>query len=187
MSMAAIARGGRLRRALQRLSLSLAMPERAGSLAEAEALDRVLERAPLPSLAIEAALAERIVAAAQRSPRIVKIPSRAVVRYLSCRAARPSRASKPDRGSGSFCGATCARRRYSQLRWWSAFSSVFPMFRRAFCRDWLTWLATAVGTAWPRSNLLMRMCCDTDSNTYRKAGNAALDDDCAFRVLSAQP
>jgi hypothetical protein len=46
-----------------------------GILVEAEALDRVLERAPLPSLAIEAALAERIVAAAQRSPRIVKIPT----------------------------------------------------------------------------------------------------------------
>jgi hypothetical protein len=44
-------------------------------LAEAEALERVLERAPLPSLAVEAALAERIVAAAQRSPRIVKIPA----------------------------------------------------------------------------------------------------------------
>ena len=44
-------------------------------MAEVEALDRVLERAPLPSLAIEAALAERIVAAAQRSPRIVKIPT----------------------------------------------------------------------------------------------------------------
>ena len=43
------------------------------TLAEAEALDRVLERAPLPSLAVEAALAERIVTAAQRSPRIVKI------------------------------------------------------------------------------------------------------------------
>lgn len=42
-------------------------------LAEAEALDRVLERAPLPALATEAALADRIVAAAQRSPRIVKI------------------------------------------------------------------------------------------------------------------
>lgn len=42
-------------------------------LVEAEALDRVLERAPLPSLAREAALAERIVAAAQRSPRIVRI------------------------------------------------------------------------------------------------------------------
>lgn len=42
-------------------------------LAEAEALDRVLERAPLPSLATEAALADRIVAAAQRSPRIVSI------------------------------------------------------------------------------------------------------------------
>ena len=44
-------------------------------LAEAEALDRVLERAPLPGLAVEAALAERIVAAAQRSPRLVKIPT----------------------------------------------------------------------------------------------------------------
>ena len=42
-------------------------------LAEAEALDRVLERAPLPALAKEGALADRIVAAAQRSPRIVKI------------------------------------------------------------------------------------------------------------------
>jgi hypothetical protein len=42
-------------------------------LAEAEALDRVLERAPLPSLASEAALAERIVAAAQRSPRMVRL------------------------------------------------------------------------------------------------------------------
>jgi len=41
--------------------------------AEAEALDRLLERAPLPALAVEAALAERIVAAAQRSPRIVKL------------------------------------------------------------------------------------------------------------------
>ncbi len=42
-------------------------------LAEAEALDRVLESAPVPALAVEAALAERIVAAAQRSPRIVKL------------------------------------------------------------------------------------------------------------------
>ena len=42
-------------------------------LAETEALDRVLERAPLPALAKEAALADRIVTAAQRSPRMVKI------------------------------------------------------------------------------------------------------------------
>ena len=40
-------------------------------LAEAEALDRALERAPLPSLAKEAALADRILAAARRSPRVV--------------------------------------------------------------------------------------------------------------------
>ncbi|HZT47114.1 MAG TPA: hypothetical protein VFA64_04005 [Hyphomicrobiaceae bacterium] len=40
-------------------------------LAEAEALDRALDRAPLPSLAREAALADRIVAAARRSPRMV--------------------------------------------------------------------------------------------------------------------
>lgn len=52
-------------------------------LAEAEALDRVLERAPLPSLSVEAALAERIVAAAQRSPRIVKIaPERSTGKSL---------------------------------------------------------------------------------------------------------
>ena len=41
-------------------------------LIEAEALDRILVRAPLPSLASEAALAERILAAAQRSPRMVR-------------------------------------------------------------------------------------------------------------------
>src|SRR6476660_7887243 len=46
-------------------------------LGEAEALDRVLERAPLPSLAREAALADRIIAAAQRSPRIVHIEEEA--------------------------------------------------------------------------------------------------------------
>jgi hypothetical protein len=40
-------------------------------LAEAEALDRTLERAPLPSLAKEAALADRILMAARRSPRMV--------------------------------------------------------------------------------------------------------------------
>jgi len=40
-------------------------------LAEAEALDRALERAPLPSLAKEAALADRILVAARRSPRMV--------------------------------------------------------------------------------------------------------------------
>ena len=45
-------------------------------LAEAEALDRVLERAPLPSLTVEAALADRIVTAAHRSPRIVKVAGR---------------------------------------------------------------------------------------------------------------
>jgi hypothetical protein len=42
-------------------------------LAEAEALDRTLERAPLPSLAEETALADRILAAARRSPRMVPV------------------------------------------------------------------------------------------------------------------
>jgi hypothetical protein len=40
-------------------------------LAEAECLDRVLGRAPLPTLAREAALAERILTSARRSPRMV--------------------------------------------------------------------------------------------------------------------
>jgi hypothetical protein len=44
-------------------------------LVEAEALDRALERAPLPSLALEAALADRIAAAAPRSPRVVRFDS----------------------------------------------------------------------------------------------------------------
>jgi hypothetical protein len=42
-------------------------------LAETEALDRVLQKAPAPALAAESALAERIVAAALRSPRMVKL------------------------------------------------------------------------------------------------------------------
>lgn len=42
-------------------------------LAETAALDHVLERAPVPGLAVEAAVAERIVAAAQRSPRVVPL------------------------------------------------------------------------------------------------------------------
>jgi hypothetical protein len=43
-------------------------------LAETEALDRVLDRAPVPGLPVEVALVARIVAAAQRSPRIVPLP-----------------------------------------------------------------------------------------------------------------
>ena len=45
-------------------------------LAETEALDRVLDRAPMPTLAREAPLASRIVAGAQRSPRVVSVQSR---------------------------------------------------------------------------------------------------------------
>jgi hypothetical protein len=41
-------------------------------LAEAEALDRLLERAPLPALAREVALTDRIITAALRSPRVVR-------------------------------------------------------------------------------------------------------------------
>lgn len=48
-------------------------PEARRLLAETEALDRVLDRAPLPSLAGEAALSARILAAAQRSPRVVSV------------------------------------------------------------------------------------------------------------------
>jgi hypothetical protein len=58
-------------------------------LAEAEGLDRVLRRAPLPALASEAALADRIVAAARRSPRIVSIAS-----HRSGLAIRPQTAAR---------------------------------------------------------------------------------------------
>jgi hypothetical protein len=57
-------------------------------LLEVEALDRILERAPLPTLASEAALAERIVAAAQRSPRMV--PSTEAVAGPQGEALRPA-------------------------------------------------------------------------------------------------
>ena len=63
-------------------------------LAEAEALDRVLERAPLPGLATEAALADRVVAAAQRSPRIVKLAG-AIVPQLGAPKASRGAAWKP--------------------------------------------------------------------------------------------
>ncbi len=56
-------------------------------LAEAEALDRALDRAPLPSLAREAALAERIVAAARRSPRMVPAAAAAPPRHAGHTAA----------------------------------------------------------------------------------------------------
>jgi hypothetical protein len=60
-------------------------------LAEAEALDRLLERAPLPGPAVEAALAERIVAAAQGSPRVVRLPG--VQRAAEAAAPAPDRAT----------------------------------------------------------------------------------------------
>jgi hypothetical protein len=52
-------------------------------LAEAEALDRALERAPLPTLAQEAAIAERIVGAAKRTPRIVPATKAAPAQQVS--------------------------------------------------------------------------------------------------------
>jgi hypothetical protein len=56
--------------------------EAAARLAEAEALDRILERAPLPSLAREAALIDRIVAAALRSPRVVPAEGQAAAPHF---------------------------------------------------------------------------------------------------------
>ena len=64
-------------------------------LAEAEALDRVLERAPLPTLVQEAAIAERIVAAARRTPRIVSVIREGIARPAAAASnvivVRPSR------------------------------------------------------------------------------------------------
>jgi hypothetical protein len=56
-------------------------------LAEAEALDRTLERAPLPSLVEEAALADRILTAARRSPRMVPVVVKADAPQVDQRAA----------------------------------------------------------------------------------------------------
>src|SRR5215813_7366701 len=75
-------------------------------LVEAEALDRVLERAPLPSLASEAALAERIVAAAQRTPRMVRTGDGA-----SAAVAGPAKASAAGTSGGSVL-------RFSERRRW---------------------------------------------------------------------
>lgn len=55
-------------------------------LAETESLDRALERAPLPSLAREAQLAERILESARRSPRIVHAAKDAAARPAELRA-----------------------------------------------------------------------------------------------------
>jgi hypothetical protein len=76
-------------------------------LAEAVALDRVLERAPLPSLAREAALTERIVTAAQRSPRIVKIGGQAQVQPEAAPVAR-ERASLNLRAAGLLAASLLA-------------------------------------------------------------------------------
>jgi hypothetical protein len=73
-------------------------------LAEAECLDRVLERAPMPTLAREAALAERILVAARRSPRMVAAGApRAASAGAGTRAAGP-----PTRGRWPFGGAAGA-------------------------------------------------------------------------------
>jgi hypothetical protein len=68
-------------------------------LVEAEALDRALERAPLLSLGREAELADRIAAAAQRSPRIVRFNT------------APSSAPTPGSSSGSILHLPDARAR----------------------------------------------------------------------------
>jgi hypothetical protein len=75
-------------------------------LVEAEALDRVLERAPLPSLASEAALAERIVAAAQRTPRMVRTGD-----GVSATVAGPVKAAAAGSSGGSVV-------RFSERRRW---------------------------------------------------------------------
>jgi hypothetical protein len=67
-------------------------------LAEAEALDRLLERAPVPGLAVEVALAERILASAQRSPRIVRLPGSG--RAAATPASPVETAADPDAAGG---------------------------------------------------------------------------------------
>lgn len=70
-------------------------------LAEAEALDCVLERAPVPAVAVELALAERIITAAQRSPRIVKLPpGEAVAARATPAKARPAVSGPAATGRG---------------------------------------------------------------------------------------
>lgn len=83
-------------------------------LAETEALDRVLDRAPLPTLAREASLASRIVASAQRSPRVVAVQSRdepAHVRPASVREAELA-GSHPTDAMLPLSGASGRRRRW---------------------------------------------------------------------------
>ena len=65
-------------------------------LAEAEALDLALDRAPRPSLVGEAALAARIVAAAQKTPRVVATQ----IAASPSSAASGPRASSPPRMLG---------------------------------------------------------------------------------------
>jgi hypothetical protein len=79
-------------------------------LAETEALDRVLERAPMTSLAREAALAERIVAAARRSPRMVAKSAGATPppgSAVACEVGRP-RWLTPRTAFGGAAGALAA-------------------------------------------------------------------------------
>jgi hypothetical protein len=77
-------------------------------LAEMEALDRILERAPLPSLAREAALAERVAAAAQRSPRMVP-HAEGVKAFVTVDSTR--RPVKPFARTGQVIGLPLARTR----------------------------------------------------------------------------
>jgi hypothetical protein len=63
--------------------------------AEAECLDRVLERAPMPTLAREAALAERIVSAARRSPRMVPVAVGGAAHQAASQGTPPGAAAVP--------------------------------------------------------------------------------------------
>jgi hypothetical protein len=60
-------------------------------------LDRVLERAPMPTLAREAALAERIVSAARRSPRMVPAAVGAPTHHAAPQTIPPVAAASPVR------------------------------------------------------------------------------------------
>lgn len=87
-------------------------------LTEAEALDRVLERAPLPSLAREAALVDRIVAAARRSPRMVRIDE-----------APAPQAAATDSDAGEAASASG-----NVIRWPAARGALRPLAGSAFGR-----------------------------------------------------
>ena len=191
MSTAQIARAGRRMCAPRPRNSSPEMPRRGGCWPRPRRWTACSSSAPVPALAVEAALAERIVAAAQRSPRIVKLedcPARRSRRHPRPGGGRaggcdgePASAAAPGQGSPrrrASCRLPGDRRRARQFRADAADSA------RA-CRHGRLGVRSAA--AWSRSPFPTRSRNDRGGDGHDEHAPRPLDDAGPGRLAGAQP